>query len=515
MRSSPRPAGSPLRLIALGLPSLAIYVGGFAMRYPLLPNAGRAHISVVDFGPDARLSALFYILCVVALFALYGLGRAWALPTRPDLWCWGVLIGAAMLFCLALSFTYPVGSTDVYDYIIRGRMLGLGGDNPFYTIPEYGYQSDPFFRFINWPKTPSAYGPLWELPAAGLARLAGDGLAVNVLAFKAFDVLAYLADVALIVAILRRVAPKRALSGAYLFAWNPLVLLETAANGHNDSLMLLFVLLGVYLYARACPALGALAQVGGALIKFIPGLLFPLFLVGALAQRPPARRLRALIGVLLAAAVLGAACYAPFWGSGDVLGLGRRTHMFTTSLPALIFLLMRPTLPEAAPTLANGLALAALGAFLIYRTLSVWRDPRPMTLIRAAHDVLLFYLLAACTWFWPWYVMWVVALGALRPPGPAQTGTALFSLTAGWKPLVRSFWKAFTGRPLETWGHQLVSVAVVMALPWLYFLGALVVTGLRALSRRKMTSRTARAILGNDVTHKERLSDGRRISRQR
>ena len=55
---------------------------------------------------------------------------------------------------------------------------------------------------------------------------------------KGVALVSYFVCVLFIAAILQRVAPKRALAGTLLFAWNPLILLEGVANGHNDLLML-------------------------------------------------------------------------------------------------------------------------------------------------------------------------------------------------------------------------------------------------------------------------------------
>ena len=52
------------------------------------------------------------------------------------------------------------------------------------------------------------------------------------------------------------------------FAWNPLVLFEVAGNGHNDAVVIMFVLAGVFFFVRARQVAFIPALVLGALTKF-------------------------------------------------------------------------------------------------------------------------------------------------------------------------------------------------------------------------------------------------------
>ena len=69
---------------------------------------------------------------------------------------------------------------------------------------------DPFFPYVTWMDVPSAYGPAWELIAGAVARLAGDGVLANVLAFKLLGGAFLAANVGVLWAILRQHAPDRA-----------------------------------------------------------------------------------------------------------------------------------------------------------------------------------------------------------------------------------------------------------------------------------------------------------------
>ncbi len=59
-------------------------------------------------------------------------------------------------------------------------------------------------------------------------------------------ILAYLGSAALIYLILKQRQPRWAVAGTIAFAWNPLVLLAVAQNGHNDIVMIFFLLAAVW-----------------------------------------------------------------------------------------------------------------------------------------------------------------------------------------------------------------------------------------------------------------------------
>ena len=80
------------------------------------------------------------------------------------------------------------------------------------------------------------------------------------------------------------------LVGSAAFAWNPLILLESAGNGHNDILMVFFLLLAVYFAASDRPWLVIPALVLSISTKFVPVLVFPFFLLYLIRREETWRR---------------------------------------------------------------------------------------------------------------------------------------------------------------------------------------------------------------------------------
>ena len=200
--------------------------------------------------------------------------------------------GAAFLLVQLLA---PVMlSSDVFAYALYGRVTSVYHANPYDLAPPVA-PGDPFLKLFGQEYLPSWYGPVWTLVSAGITKLGGEHVGLTVLLFRLTAMLAALACAGLILASLRRHAPERAASGLVFFLWNPLLIIETGISGHNDSVMLVFVLLAVWLHLRGWKTGAVVALTLSALVKFLTGMLIPLYILlvlremSATERRAPAR----------------------------------------------------------------------------------------------------------------------------------------------------------------------------------------------------------------------------------
>jgi hypothetical protein len=426
-------------------------------------------------GVPERLRPL--ILAFVTLFALYLLGwkAAQRISTRS---AWLIVIGGVVLFAVILLFMYPYDAADIFDNILHGRIISVYHANPFRDIPAQ-FAADPFYPYIGWRKSISAYGPGWEMLAGLSARLAGDGLIENVFVFKAVLV-AFLAGCSgLIVLILRRIAPERALAGLVLFAWNPVVVYETIGQGHNDVAMLFWMLLAIWLLLKKRYTLTILALLIGALFKFIPLLFIPAAAAIALRNLGTSRaRLRWLFVTTIVSVALVGLAYAPFWNGLATLSITRRTQQFTSSLPTVIYTLLQFNFDRVeAATWVSLIALTLTGLCALWAAWRAWRDRSELSLIRSMYYLIMFYLLLAVPWFHPWYAVWAIGLAALLPVGHAVRLAILFSFAVLSKLLIFAPYILWIARPPEVARFNEVLLGPsILALPWLYALYALVDT---------------------------------------
>ncbi|MGD8627423.1 MAG: hypothetical protein PVJ34_23015 [Anaerolineae bacterium] len=408
----------------------------------------------------------------VLLALLYWLGWHAASRSRGRM-AWVLVVTGAAISGTILLFLYPFDAADVFDNIMHGRILGLYGANPFDQVPA-DFKGDPFYRYTAWRDFPSAYGPGWEFVAAATARLAGDGIVANVLAFKIVGGLFLAGCIGIVAALLRRTVPERALAGTLLLAWNPLILYETLGQGHNDVAMLFWILAAVWWLARGRHTLSALALVAGALFKFVPLLLLPAAGLISLRMLPDRRaRLRFVATTACAAAVMVVLAYAPFWQGLETLGVEHRRELFTSSLPAAAYALLQTPLGKEQAASHVSLAAASITAlFALWQAVRAGRTPSWQAFARAAFNISIFYLLLTCLWFQQWYMVWPLGLVPLLPTGLAWWGISVgFAVLA--KPLIfEPVWLWTHPSPDRSWLEVRLGPSV-LAVPWLLTLVAL------------------------------------------
>lgn len=343
----PRPA----LLGFLGLASLLVYVVDFLWPFPLYRYYSLKQISMGMIADRSGDVVLGVALGTVALFLLFALAhRLCRGQGGPGLWA--VVLLAALAFAVVNCYVATTTTLDPYDYVARGRITGVHGGNP-YVLRPVDYPNDPFMDYVSWREATSAYGPLWEMVSALLARAAGQRLWMNLAAHKGLALASYLLCALFIALTLRRTAPGRALSGTLLFAWNPLILMEGLANAHNDLLMAAFLLLALWVLSHARPlaggeeppegrlllygALAVFFLAASILVKFVTVLFLPFFLFYLLrGEQRWSRWLRRTLLLLLPLALLIATYYAIFWKWPEVsTTLFRRVDMFRMSIASI------------------------------------------------------------------------------------------------------------------------------------------------------------------------------------
>jgi len=399
-------------------------------------------------------TGLLIIGCIFLLFAGYAVGMNSIAAMQQPGRAWAPIIGFPIVFVALLILIFPITSTDIYDYLFRGRMLAHHGANPFASTPQT-FQSDPFLPYVAWKETVTAYGPLWEYLSGSLAWLLGETPgapeAANALllrylfGYKALAILGYLLCAGVIWRALGNAGPKHQWVGLYLWMWNPLVLWETAAAGHNDAWMALCVAAAIWLFERgalshsrtirsflASGVLALLALTAGGLIKFIAFFFGPVMLAATLRRLPDWRtRWRLLILSAGVCAMLVILAYAPFWGGGAALqNIGNRRTMFSGSwIAALRPLLTQLVPPELAQTIALGGGLLLLLLGVAWASWQAWRAPAAVA--RHILWLAMWFVFVCNPWFQPWYAIWLVALAALIPwRSRVVLGVGMFCCTA-------------------------------------------------------------------------------------
>jgi len=441
--------------------------GLLALWFPLRGNAGRVPPSDIRTFAPTLAGGLLYALLLLALYALLLLAYR-----RVNTGAWGGRLPAVLLvaglLALPLLATYPVNATDVFRYLIRGRVAAVYEASP-YAAPPAAFAGDPFLPLAGeWAGETSPYGPLWELVAAGLARLAGEDLLLGVALFKLLALGCFLACAALLWALLAGRAERTAL--ALLWAWNPALLLTFAANGHNDALMLLWLLLGVLVARRGRHESGFLLLCLAALTKPVAALLLPVFFIAFWRAAGDGRaRARFAVVALLGGAALVWLAFLPWAAPG---------RFWQTPLELMLRLAREATDSAGfSPgvwlyfTLGRRVPIETIGGVASWLLWGVWRG-RPAT--RGAADVFAAYLAQALS-FRIWYAVWPFPWLLLDDAAGTQAAKkAAYRRRVG-------LWFLLTAQLSVVWyGHvrvfvlggdqvvaHLIGVPLVFGLPWL------------------------------------------------
>lgn len=397
----------------VGIASVAVYVAAFTLPYWLPRTYTLPSLDIIKAGVWVPALGTAFIAGFLALMGLYLI--AYRLISRNPT-SLRFLLFLAVLFSLCLMWMYPVNAADLFVYDFQGRILVHHRQNP-YVHPPVEFESDPELVFVHTPTQPATYGPLWLWLEAAVYWIGRKSRLLRLLLLKAIAIGAHLTNSVLIWLVLKRSSPQQRVRGAFLYAWNPLLLLETAGNGHNDAVMMSFVLLSFCLIQRRRWFWVLPCVMLGALIKYVSLLWVPFFVL--LLLRQGERDRHALLGTCLGglmALVLAGLAYAPVWAGAETFrGLLVQNSNQGLSLPlALILtwegLLATERLASYGEPLIRGFSWLVL-IVVALRHLAGTKSLEK--LIRGCFWTGLVYIVGVNLQPQAWYLLWIFPLAVL------------------------------------------------------------------------------------------------------
>lgn len=407
-------------LLVAGLVSAAAYVV-LAVRLPWWRYGGklRSWTQILGEGPVVWGTCLGGVGLLMALYVwgLRSVRRGEA--ERRIIWA------LAFVFAATLVWLMPITS-DLFSYLSQAHLLTDLGVNPLLEAP-IDYQDPLLVAYPTvYESRPSVYGPAWVLLSA-VGTVGTYDVATGLFYLKGLAAAAYVGCAWLIEKILRELRPEAALEGLYLFAWNPFVLLMAVGDGHNDIVMMAFVLLAVWLLLRNRWALSFGALALSVWIKYVSLALVPLFGLYVWRRwREGAQTdlVRPLVHGGLAAAVVSIAVAVPLVRLEAVVGITER--------------LFRP-LNRRGDATATVTGILVVGSFLFLLAwgallVVAWRKKgASQQLVNTAFVLLLLAFILGAARSQPWHLLWGVALGVLsdyRWAPPALVGLSGLMLAA-------------------------------------------------------------------------------------
>lgn len=329
----------------------------------------------------------------------------------------------ALFFQILVFFSYPFLSNDIYDYINSDRLSAVYHQN-VWQVPPSKFPNDTFYALINYPNFVRIYGPVNQAIYNTVTGIAGDDILVNLAFHKLVVVFFVAACLFLTLKILREYYPQNPSFGIKLVFWNPLFVLETAGSGHNDIIMLFFLLLAFYFFKSRKSFLAGASLALSVQIKTSPLLLLPflgLFFIRENQIRSGLKFALGFIGVY----------FLTFTSMGVSLqAVLERQNLTTESSWQSLPFLVANFLPILNPALK-----ITLVALLVYQLARVWRGEDPWL---AYLETLFLYLLFLLPALWNWYFLWLLVF---LPYIPIQQFTgavlgatfgSLFAYPASW-----------------------------------------------------------------------------------
>jgi hypothetical protein len=332
--------------------------------------------------------AIAFAAGIVYLVSLYALEHS--RDSRRVFW---LILFASIAFRLTLAPLRPTLSDDIFRYRFDGHVQALGF-NPYLVRPDnprFAALASRSIRQIPGHEIRSIYPPLSELVFAAAWRLFPRPAAFKS-PFLAADLLVLLA-----LAWWVRRGHGRNWQLA-IYGWNPLVVVEFAASGHNDALALAATVGATLLIIGPRRVLSTTLLAAGVLAKAFPAVLVPLWLA---RLGWPRRNWLAVA----AAGGFAAVCAWPYRAA--LPAVMATFHQYVASFRdnnASLYLVLQGI--SGSNRLALGLGVGLVAG------LALWAAARRIDPARAAFLVFGTVLLVSPNCY-PWYFTWVIPFLAM------------------------------------------------------------------------------------------------------
>jgi uncharacterized protein with PQ loop repeat len=226
-----------------------------------------------------------------------------------------LLLSASVVSVVLPFIILPIESSDLYNYITRGRIISIFGENPYYT--PYTHVNDPgFAHLINkWSYNTTAYGGLFSYISALLSYIGKKSSLVSIFTFKSFFLIVHFINIFLVEKI------SNSKLSVFLYALNPIIIFEFVNNVHLDSLNVFFVLSTIYFLKLKgrffYPAI--LSVILSVYVKYFTAIFIPFVLVYIFSQTQKSNWPKIIAFTLLVSALSYLAFFQTFGGLATVI----------------------------------------------------------------------------------------------------------------------------------------------------------------------------------------------------
>jgi uncharacterized membrane protein len=163
-------------------------------------------------------------------------------------------------------------------FLWDGRLI-FHGINPYLYTPESAeldaLKDVAYFIDYEFKHTLTVYPPIAQF-IFGVAYFFTDG---NPFGIKLLTTIFDLMNIFVLTLLMKNVNHENLLSGIMIYAWSPLLIIESTGNGHIEPIPIFFILLSLLLLVKSRIRLSSISYSSACLSKLFPILLLPIFLI--------------------------------------------------------------------------------------------------------------------------------------------------------------------------------------------------------------------------------------------
>jgi len=318
-----------------------------------------------------------------------------------------LLMRWSVVFALITLFAFPVFTQDFWLSMVWGRMAAAGS-NPYHALfTDVELSGLPLDHF---PMVMS-YGPGWAILSGAVMFVSGNSVLAATILFKLVLLGAWLGSLFLIPQLTEKRPLLDQCLAIAIFGWMPVGVLQTVAEGHNDTAMIWLAMLWLALLLKG-RWMAPVALAASALCKYVTG---PLVVIDAIvAWRMHKLSWKQLILRMIAPGLLGLAVFAAFFRSMEFFDGARVISEWHFLQPrdaiAALEMTFHITLFPAAHVV-----LAAFAVLVGYHLVALYKQPNSENTVKAALAVMSAISFVGIAHLWSWYLIWTIGLAALLP----------------------------------------------------------------------------------------------------
>jgi hypothetical protein len=338
-----------------------------------------------------------------------------------------------------LSCIYPIFSIDLFEYIIRGRILGVYGANPYIHAPV-NFPQDVLYDIVFWKGQPMIYGPVWAYLVTAASIVAKESIFFSQFFVKLILLVFHIVLTYSIFVISGDVGveDRKVITLSYLF--NPYVLVMVLVDGHMDTVMMCFLMLSVWTLYRKNNYLSFFFLVLSILTKYFTVIFVPFYLVYIWDQRKNnVTYIRTIFVSFVLMSATAIALYGPLWGGLETFAALRivGTGFDTNTFPYVTYSLMTFFLVDISEKFFRYMSYLSFIMVYLYIFVSFVRsDNKRKFILSSMFWIFAAYILLASFQLGAWYFMWIIPFLLLMDIPSKHILSGMISFAA-----LISFWK--------------------------------------------------------------------------